>query len=66
MQSVILLESWRQDRIADKFGVMQWRDTGSLGRIGREDEKMGVDLCGRTTGQSSAWEWMTSQLGAYS
>lgn len=26
------------------FGVIQWRDTGSLGRTGRQDEKMRVDL----------------------
>lgn len=25
-------------------GAMQWRDTGSLGRTGRADEKMKVDL----------------------
>lgn len=43
MQSMMLLGSWRQDTIADTSGVMQWRDTGSLGRTGREDEKITVD-----------------------
>lgn len=43
MQSVILLGS--QDKTQhDMFGVMQWRDTGSLRRTDRQDKKMRVDF----------------------
>ena len=48
-------------------GVSEWKDTGSLGRTGRRDEK-GVSPSRSMTSWSawsSAWGWMRSPLRAY-
>ena len=48
-------------------GMLEWKDTGSLGRTGRRDE-MGVSSSMSMiswSAWSSTWGWMRSQLGTY-
>lgn len=44
-RAMILLGSWIHDGMACISAISQWRDTGSLGKAGKEDKEGGVALC---------------------
>lgn len=43
-RAIILLGSWRHDGVARISRMLQWRDTGSLGKAGQEDKEGEVAL----------------------
>ena len=53
--------------MAPMTGVLEWKDTGPLGRTGRGDEEGVSPSMSMTSWRawSSAWGWMRSRLRAY-
>lgn len=64
---MILLASQRHGWVAPVTGMLEWKNTGFLGRTGWEDEEVVLPSLSITSQNawSSTWRWMRSQPRSY-